>query len=80
MILVDPAYRDQVKENMMKGFEGPYEFLALRKDGSTFPVEVRAKSINYKGAPARVSAVLDITERKKAGSRDLQQSTKNYEL
>jgi PAS domain S-box-containing protein len=50
---------------MLSGFEGPYEFLALRKDGSSFPVEVRAKSINYKGAPARVSAVLDITDRKK---------------
>lgn len=65
LMLVDPAYRDQVNENIMKGFEGPYEFLALRRDGSTFPVEVRAKSINYKGSPARVSAVLDITERKK---------------
>jgi PAS domain S-box-containing protein len=50
---------------MLNGFEGPYELLALRKDGSTFPVEVRAKSIIYEGAPARVSAVMDITARKK---------------
>ncbi len=68
-MLVDPKYRELVKTNMLKGYEGPYEFLALRKDGSSFPVEVHAKSVNYNGFPARVSAVLDITERKKAEDR-----------
>ncbi|NLF87612.1 PAS domain S-box protein [Candidatus Bathyarchaeota archaeon] len=66
LMLVDPKDRDTVKMNMLNGFEGPYEFLALRKDGSTFPVKVRANSMNYKGNSDRVSAVLDITERKKA--------------
>lgn len=66
LLLVAPAYREQVKTHMLNNFDGPYEFLALRKDGTTFPVEVRAKQINYNGISARVSAVLDITERKRA--------------
>jgi PAS domain S-box-containing protein len=65
LILIDPKDRARVDENMRSGFEGHYELLALRRDGSSFPVEVRAKSINYNGAPARVSTVLDITGRKK---------------
>jgi PAS domain S-box-containing protein len=69
LMLVAPKDREIVKNNMSSGFEGPYEVFALRKDGSTFPVEVRAKSMNYKGYTARVSAVLDITERKKAEAK-----------
>ena len=63
-MLVDPKERDRLKENMRNNVEGPFEILSLRRDGSTFPVEVRAKSINYNGSPARVAAILDITERK----------------
>jgi PAS domain S-box-containing protein len=65
-ILVAPRSRELVRKNMRTDFEHPYEFVGLRKDGTTFSIEVRAKSITYKGAPARVSAVRDITQRKKA--------------
>lgn len=64
-VLVAPQSRELVRKNMLTGFEGPYEFMGLRKDGITFPIEVRAKTITYKGVPARVSAVRDITQRKK---------------
>ena len=64
-MLVAPESRNLVKTNMLSGFESPYEFMGLRKDGTIFPIEVKAKSITYKGHPARVSAVQDITERKK---------------
>ena len=62
---VAPESRDLVNENMRKGIEGPYEHLALRKDGSVFPVRVRARPIRYKGRIARVTAIRDITEDKK---------------
>jgi PAS domain S-box-containing protein len=62
---VAPESRDLVMENMRKEYEGPYEHLAIRKDGSVFPVEIRARLIHYKGHTARVCAIRDITERKK---------------
>ncbi len=39
---VAPESLDLVMANMKKMVEGPYEHLAKRKDGSVFPVEVRA--------------------------------------
>lgn len=62
--LVAPESRDLVMENMRKGYEGPYEHLAMRKDGSVFPVDIRAGSIQHRGRTARVSVIRDITEDK----------------
>ena len=45
---------------------GPYEVIGVRKDGSKFPVEIRAREINWDGRKARVAALMDITERKRA--------------
>ncbi|MGH9259454.1 MAG: PAS domain S-box protein, partial [Acidimicrobiales bacterium] len=45
---------------------GPYEHLARRRDGSMFPVEVQGRAVRFRGREARVSAVRDITDRKRA--------------
>jgi PAS domain S-box-containing protein len=66
MALVAPESQELVLVNIMSKYEGPYEHLALRKDGSTLPVEVRAKTLPYKGHMVRVTAVRDITQRKQA--------------
>jgi len=63
---VAPESRELVQKNMMSGYEGSYEHMAVRKDGSTFPVEVRAKAFPYKGRMLRVTAMRDITQRKEA--------------
>ncbi len=63
---VAPGSRDLVLKNITSGFEGPYEHLALRKDGLTFPVEVQAQTLPYQGRMVRVTAIRDITERKQA--------------
>jgi len=63
---VAPESRDLVITNMRAGFEGPYEHLALKKDGSIFPVEIRARMIQFKGRQTRASVIRDITERKQA--------------
>lgn len=55
-----------VKNNITMGIEDPYEHSALKKDGLTFPVEVRAKRLPYGGRMFRVTAIRDITERKQA--------------
>jgi PAS domain S-box-containing protein len=68
--------RDLVTANMQKEYEGPYEHLALRKDGSVFPVEIRARPIHYKGRTARVTVIRDMTERKKL-EESLRDSEKN---
>jgi GAF domain-containing protein len=38
--------------------------MGLRKDGSTFPVEITGKAIPFQGRMVRVTALRDITERK----------------
>ncbi|MBI2298201.1 MAG: PAS domain S-box protein [Armatimonadetes bacterium] len=60
---VAPESRALVSEQMEAGAEGPYEHLALRSDGTPFPVSVRARTIEYQGRPARLTALRDITAR-----------------
>ncbi len=57
--------RDMVMQNMLAGFEEPYEVTALRKDGTTFPCMLRGKMMHYKGRTVRVTSLSDITERKR---------------
>ncbi len=61
-----PESRATVEQNIRSGNESPYEAIGLRKNGTTFPVEVIGKGMVYHGKHARVSAIRDITERKQA--------------
>lgn len=61
-----PESRQLVEENIRTGFDKPYEVVAVRKDGSTFPIEIIGKSCRYQGRQVRMSAIRDITERKRA--------------
>lgn len=75
--LLAPESREGVLHNMLSGFEEPYEAVALRKDGSTFPCEIQGKMINYRGNQIRVAALRDITERKQA-QQALRASEESY--
>ncbi len=66
MACVAPASHDLVRDRSRAGFDTPYEHLALRKDGTTFPVEARGNTVIYQGRSVRVAAIRDITERKHA--------------
>ena len=59
-----PEDRDMVMNNMIAGFEEPYEATAIRKDGTTFPCMLRGKMMYYKGREVRVTSLSDLTERK----------------
>ena len=59
-----PEDREKVKNNMISGYEESYEVTALRKDGSRFPAEIKAKNSFYKGKMVRVTALADISTRK----------------
>ncbi len=77
MKLITPKSRDIVSEKINSGYEKSYEATGLKKDGSTFQMEIRGKSILYRGKRLRVAVVCDITERKKA-EEALKKSEKQF--
>ena len=54
-----PEDREKVKNNMLAGYEKPYEVTGLRKDGSTFPAEIQGHMLNFLGKSTRVTALRD---------------------
>jgi PAS domain S-box-containing protein/putative nucleotidyltransferase with HDIG domain len=74
---VAPESRDLILKHIQEGYEKPYEAVALRKDGSTFPIEIRAKKIPYHGKMVRATAIRDITERRQA-EKKLRESEEKY--
>jgi diguanylate cyclase (GGDEF)-like protein/PAS domain S-box-containing protein len=57
-------YKEQMEVSASKGivFEGAH----VRKDGTSFPIEVSSRSINVNGELLRIHIIRDITERKEA--------------
>jgi PAS domain S-box-containing protein len=63
--------------NIMTDYEKPYEIVGIKKDGSTFPVEIIGKATKYRGRKVRVGSVQDITDRKRA-EKALRESEEKY--
>ncbi len=65
--LVVPGIRNETEATRnaraSQGMTEVFESTGVRKDGSTFPVELRGKWIPYDGRVVRVTAVRDITDR-----------------
>ncbi len=74
---IAPEYRDRVQDNMLSGYTEPYEAVALRKDGTTFPCELQGRMLDYGGRRIRVTALRDITDRKLA-EQAVQASEERY--
>ena len=74
---VAPGSREAVAERVSTGSPEPYEAVALRKDGTVFDVEIRGKTSQYRGRSVRVTAVRDITARKRA-ERKLREAERRY--
>jgi len=66
---MSPESRELVQRNISSDFEEPYEAVGLRKDGTTFDVEIRGRMSSYQGRDVRVTALHDITGRKEAEKR-----------
>jgi PAS domain S-box-containing protein len=64
-----PDSHAAVRSRLAASEEGTYEATGLRKDGSTFPGELCGKSIPYHGRAVRVTAVRDISERKRSEAK-----------
>ncbi|HZX31664.1 MAG TPA: PAS domain S-box protein [Rhodocyclaceae bacterium] len=68
--LVSPEDRAQVAENVRRRITGEtedmhYFFTGLRQDGSPVDIEVHGCTIEYRGRPAVMGVLLDVTERKR---------------
>jgi PAS domain S-box-containing protein len=61
-----PESRDLARQHVASGYENAYEVWGLRKDGTTFPMEVCGKTTSYEGRSVRMGVMLDISERKRA--------------
>jgi len=59
-----PESQSLVAQKVAVGEENAYEAVGQRRDGTTFPIEVRGRNIVWDGLPARVTAIRDITERR----------------
>ncbi|MCH7490190.1 MAG: PAS domain S-box protein [Gemmatimonadetes bacterium] len=70
---VEPTSQDAVTAHVRTGSEEPYEVVARRADGTTLPVEVRGRAIEYQDRVVRVAAVRDLSEHKRV-QKALQES------
>ena len=63
---IAPEDREYVIGKVLQKEERPYEVTGLKKDGSTFPVEIQTRGAEYLGRRIRVNAIRDLTEKKRA--------------
>ncbi len=63
--VIFPEDRRRVLENIQKGRESIIEHRFIRKDGVVIAVEAHGKPFTYEGRGIRVTALRDITERKR---------------
>ena len=77
LLTVSPDSVKFMREQISLGHLGPYEVVGMKKDGTEFPMEIRAKMMKYKGQMARMAAIRDLTDRKKA-EEELRESEEKY--
>ena len=75
--LIAPNVRNETVAKILSGYSIPYESICLRKDGTTFPVEVCGKNYVSKGRELCVTAIRNITKRKRT-EKVLQESEEKY--
>lgn len=64
--LVKPAVTSSELRRITLSLEETEEHQAIRKDGTTFPVETRGRSLSIDGHDIRLTMIRDITERRQA--------------
>jgi PAS domain S-box-containing protein len=69
MEFVAPEDQELVKSALKHASEEPYQHRGRRRDGSVFPVEVRARSLPHGDRTVRVSAVRDVSAQVEAEER-----------
>lgn len=74
MPLIHPSARDEMMANYQRRVAGEpspkrYESLFLRKDGSSYPIELSGAAIVWGGKPATLNILTDISARKAAENK-----------
>ncbi len=59
--IIAPESRELVKNNMLSGYNKPYEAIAMRKDGTKFPAMFHGRMFEYKGKTVRLTTARDLT-------------------
>jgi PAS domain S-box-containing protein len=72
-LMVAPEFRAAIEERFRAGTGDAYEHKLQRKDGTKVVVESRARLLPYKGRLVRVTAIRDLSDRRKAEA-DLRRS------
>ncbi|MCS6821202.1 MAG: PAS domain S-box protein [Microscillaceae bacterium] len=62
--LIAPQYRFELEDRKIITTETELETVGLRKDGSTFPIELQVRKVTYKNEVITVISIHDITLRK----------------
>jgi PAS domain S-box-containing protein len=68
-LILTPESRELVLERIRSGSQTPYEIIGKRKDGSLVIGEITGRPAMYRGRPARVATINDITERRENEAR-----------
>jgi len=66
-----------VEQKLKESNSESYQHLALKKDGTVFPVEIHGRSLPYKNGTIRYTAIRDISERLKTENA-LRESEEKY--
>jgi len=66
LLLIAEQSRKMVRNNILAGYEKPYEAFGIRKNGEIYPLRLEGKNIPYKGKRVRVVEFRDITKQKTA--------------
>jgi PAS domain S-box-containing protein len=65
-VFLVPEDRERVLRNLREGLEGHLDYRMTRADGTVFYVEAHGKMVDFKKHSVRVTAIRDISQRKKA--------------
>jgi Amt family ammonium transporter len=68
---VDNELAGTLEDHLIKAEKEPREVTLIDRSGERVPVEIRTRVISYRGIPTRVSALVDLRERKKAEAQIL---------
>ena len=79
LTLIDPGDRARVSAPVLDGSDDPCDATGLRRDGSGYPVELRSRTMPFRGIDACVTEIRDITERKR-GEAELQKAKEAAEV
>ncbi len=60
-----PEYHEMIFQKIRSSFNEPYEIKGQKRDGTVFPIELEGKESHYFGKTLRVTAIRDLSERKR---------------